>query len=80
MNIEEMALKAYPVKHKQNKVGAEYDANYPRRAAFVNGAKAMLVEVERELFSLTFENYVIHSEKCKKVIGEVFLKVQELKG
>ena len=49
MTIKEMALRAYPIRHKQNKKGAEYDANLPRRKAFENGARAVMEEVEQAL-------------------------------
>lgn len=36
--IKKEALKRFPVNHKQNSQGAQYDANSPRRRAFVDGA------------------------------------------
>ena len=36
--IKKESLKRFPVNHKQNSQGAQYDANSPRRRAFVDGA------------------------------------------
>lgn len=38
-DINEESLKRFPIRHKENKKGTgEYDSNFPRRKAFIEGA------------------------------------------
>ena len=40
------SLKRFPIRHKENKKGTgEYDSNFPRRKAFVEGA-CFVLEME----------------------------------
>ena len=76
--IEEMACQY------SNNIESNYDIDMFDRGdimdAYEDGANAVIKEIEMELSALTFEDYVIHSQRCKKVIEEIYLKVQELKG
>lgn len=80
--IEEMA-EAYGKEKPFTWTDADGELNrdvYSPAIAYEDGAKAVIKEIEMELSALTFEDYVIHSQRCKKVIEEIYLKVQELKG
>ena len=51
MTAEEIikeSLKRFPIRHKENKKGTgEYDSNFPRRKAFVEGA-CFVLEIENK--------------------------------
>lgn len=51
MTTEEIikeSLKRFPIRHKENKKGTgEYDSNFPRRKAFVDGA-CFVLEIENK--------------------------------
>ena len=47
-DINEVSLKRFPIRHKENKKGTgEYDSNFPRRKAFVDGA-CFVLEIENK--------------------------------
>ena len=42
------SLKRFPIRHKENKKGTgEYDSNFPRRKAFIEGA-CFVLEIENK--------------------------------
>lgn len=47
-DINEESLKRFPIRRKENKKGTcEYDSNFPRRKAFVDGA-CFVLEIENK--------------------------------
>ena len=78
--IEEMALKAYPVKKKLNDKGTgEYDANFSKRKAYILGVLDALGEIENFMKVLDLGNSVEEKFHKLDVLADIHVFIQQLK-